>query len=175
MWKELVNCYIEIKLIAMKLYKRGDDEILFWETWDIDSDTGAVNRGIVGQVGEYREVQSSILESFREKIQKEVDGVFENGYEEVEIEDHYTLLIEFLVDGMGTPEDVKKRTRLQDRMNDFLGWNGLGHCDGGSIGSGTMEVCCFVIDFDIAIRLIEENLIGTEFANYTRIYDENEI
>ena len=76
---------------------------------------------------------------------------------------------------MGTPEDVEKRTRLQDRMNDFLGWIGLGHCDGGSIGSGTMEVCCFVIDFDIAKSLIEENLVGTEFANYTRIYDEDEV
>lgn len=159
----------------MKLYKRVEDEILFWETWDIDDDNGAVNRGIIGQVGEYREVQSSILESFREKIQKEVDVVFENGYQEVDIEDHYTLLIEFIVDEMGTPEDVEKRTRLQDRMNDFLGWNGLGHCDGGSIGSGTMEVCCFVINFDIAKRLIEENLLGTEFANYIRIYDENEI
>ncbi|MCX2451104.1 hypothetical protein OQX61_07450 [Pedobacter sp. PLR] len=159
----------------MKLYKRVEDEILFWETWDIDDDNGAVNRGIVGQVGEYREVQSSILESFREKIQKEVDVVFENGYQEVDIEDHYTLLIEFIVDGMGTPEDVEKRTRLQDRMNDFLGWNGLGHCDGGSIGSGTMEVCCFVINFDIAKRFIEENLLGTEFANYIRIYDENEV
>lgn len=159
----------------MKLYKRVEDEILFWETWDIDDDNGAVNRGVVGQVGEYREVQSSILESFREKIQKEVDVVFVNGYQEVDIEDHYTLLIEFIVDGMGTPEDVEKRTRLQDRMNDFLGWNGLGHCDGGSIGSGTMEVCCFVINFDIAKRLIEENLLGTEFANYTRIYDENEV
>ena len=159
----------------MKLYKRVGDQIHFWETWDIDDNNGAVNQGIVGEVGSYRVVKSSPLKSFRKKIQKEVDIVFENGYEEVDIEDHYTLLIEFLVDGMGTPEDVKKRTRLQDRMNDFLGWNGLGHCDGGSIGSGTMEVCCFVVDFDIAVRLIEENLTGTEFANYTRIYDENEI
>jgi hypothetical protein len=159
----------------MKLYKRVEDEILFWETWDIDDKSGAVNQGIVGQVGNYRVVKSGLLKSFRQKIQKEVDVVFENGYQEVDIEDHYTLLIEFLVDGMGTPEDIEKRTRLQDRMDDFLGWNGLGHCDGGSIGSGTMEVCCFVIDFDIAKHSIEENLGGTEFANYTRIFDENEV
>jgi len=159
----------------MKLYKRVGDEILFWETWDIDDKNGAINQGVVGQVGDYRVVKSGIFNSFRKEIQKEVDTVFENGYQEVDIEDHYTLLIEFTVDGMGTPEDVEKRTRLQDRMNDFLGWNGLGHCDGGSIGSGTMEVCCFVIDFDIAKSLIEENLAGTEFANYTRIYDEDEV
>ena len=73
-----------------------------------------------------------------------------------------------------TPEDVEKRTRLEDRMNEFLGWNGLGHCDGWSIGSGVMEVCCYVIDFKTAKHAIAEDLAGTEFENYTRISDENE-
>ena len=73
---------------------------------------------------------------------------------------------------MGSKHDVEKRTRLQDRMNETLGWTGLGHCDGGSIGSGTMEVCCFVIDFETAKTVIENDLEGTEFANFIRIYDE---
>ena len=75
---------------------------------------------------------------------------------------------------MGTAEDVEKRTRLQDKMDDVLGWTGLGHCDGGSIGSGTMEVCCYVIDFETAKSVIQENLKGTEFSNYTRIFEEIE-
>jgi len=79
-----------------------------------------------------------------------------------------------MVEGMGTPEDIEKRTRLQDRMDSILGWTGLGHCDGGSIGSGTMEVCCFVIDFDTAKNVITQNLKDTEFADYLRIYNENE-
>jgi hypothetical protein len=75
---------------------------------------------------------------------------------------------------MGSPEDIEKRNRLQSRMDGILGWKGLGHCDGGSIGNGTMEVCCFVVDFDIAKSAIEKELEGTEFADYIRIYDENE-
>jgi hypothetical protein len=74
---------------------------------------------------------------------------------------------------MGNSEDLDKRHRLQERMDETLGWTGLGHCDGGSIGSGTMEVCNFVVDYEIAKRVIEEDLSGTEFANFTRIYDEN--
>jgi len=35
-----------------------------------------------------------------------------------------------------------------------------------------MEVCCLVVDFEHARRVIEENLAGTEFADYLRIYDE---
>lgn len=39
---------------------------------------------------------------------------------------------------------------------------------------GTMEVCCYVVDFDIAKKVIEEELKGTEFGNYTRIYNKSE-
>ena len=74
---------------------------------------------------------------------------------------------------MGDVEDLEKRHRLEDRMNETLGWTGLRMCDGGSIGSGTMEVCCYVVDFDMAKKVIEEDLKGTEFSDYIRIYDEN--
>ena len=74
---------------------------------------------------------------------------------------------------MGNTEDVNKRNRLIDRMNETLGWTGLGHCDGGSIGSGSMEVCNFVVDFEIAKQVVEKDLASTEFANYIRIFNEN--
>lgn len=158
----------------IKLYKRIDSAIHFWETWEINEKKGAIHKGIVGKRGEYREVSSKLFSSFRKEIQKEIDDYCKDGYQEVEIEDHSTLLIEFLADGMGTKEDVEKRTRLQDKMDDVLGWTGLGHCDGGSIGSGTMEVCCYVIDFETAKSVIQESLKNTEFSNYTRIFEEIE-
>ena len=82
------------------------------------------------------------------------------------------VLIEYKIEDMGTTEDLEKRHRLEDRMQEVLGCSGLGFCDGGSIGSGTMEVCCFVIDIDIAKKLIQENLKGTEFDDYQKIYHE---
>lgn len=69
-------------------------------------------------------------------------------------------------------KDLDKRYELQSRMDETLGWTGLGHCDGGSIGSGTMEVCCIVIDYDLAKEVIEADLDKTEFADYKRIYCE---
>ena len=42
------------------------------------------------------------------------------------------------------------------------------------MGSGSMEVCCFVIDFDIAKAVIEKDLKETEFSNYTRIFIEGD-
>jgi hypothetical protein len=66
------------------------------------------------------------------------------------MDDHDILLVEYPIDGMGTGDDLKKRHRLEDRMNETLGWTGLGMCDGGSIGSGSMEVCNYVVDFEVA-------------------------
>lgn len=57
-------------------------------------------------------------------------------------------------------------------MNETLGWTGLGSCDGGSMGSGTMEVCNLVVDFERAQKVIRADLAETEFANYSRIYLE---
>jgi hypothetical protein len=57
-------------------------------------------------------------------------------------------------------------------MNETLGWTGLGHCDGGSIGSGSMEVCCLVVDAEIAKQTILSDLKDTEFSDYSRIYEE---
>ena len=74
---------------------------------------------------------------------------------------------------MGTPKDLDKRHALQSRMDETLGWTGLGQCDCGSIGSGTMEVCCFVVDFETAKSVIERDLQDSEFSDYTRIFDED--
>jgi hypothetical protein len=155
----------------LKLYKNIDGILHYWETWDRDNKTGVIHWGIVGERGQSEEIKSDLLKSFKVKIQKLVDQKIKEGFEE--IEDLYTLLIEYSIDGNGLPQDVDKRHKLEKRMNELLGWTGLGNCDGGSIGSGTMESCCFVVDFEIAKRVIEQDLKNTEFENYCRIFDEN--
>jgi hypothetical protein len=97
---------------------------------------------------------------------------FENGYKPLNPEDSAVLVIEYKVAEFGSDSELQKRHALEGKMNETLGWTGLGHCDGGSIGSGTMEVCCIVVDFPLAKRVIEETLRHTEFASYSRIYRE---
>jgi len=158
----------------LKLYKNINGQLHYWETWDVNEKSGMIHWGIVGEKGQDKVIESGLFSNFTKKIQSEVDVLVKDGYHQIEDEDHSILLIEYQVDGMGTPQDIDKRTRLQSRMDDTLGWTGLGNCDGGSIGSGTMEVACFVVDFKIAKDIIEKDLKGTEFENYIRIYDENE-
>lgn len=157
----------------LKLYRFAPEKKEYWETWDNGKGAHTVHWGVLGTRGESKTINSTASKKAEMEIQQEIDGLVAAGFRPVEPEAHFTLLIEYAVDGMGNREDIDKRHRLEDRMNETLGWTGLGSCDGGSIGSGTMEVCNFVVDFALAKEVIEEDLAGTEFANYSRIFDES--
>lgn len=157
----------------MKLYRFTDSKKEYWEVWDNGDKSHTIHWGQLGNKGQSKIVKSSFFKKAETIIQNEIDILVSEGFHEIDDEEQITLLIEYAVDGMGNAEDLDKRNRLIDRMDETLGWTGLGHCDGGSIGSGSMEVCNFVVDFEIAKSVIERDLAGTEFANFTRIFDEN--
>lgn len=157
----------------LKLYKFSAGKKEYWETWENENGSHTAHWGELGTRGESKNVKKTLLKNAEKQIQAEIDLIMEDGYRSIADDDHRTLLIEYAVQGMGSAEDLQKRHRLQERMDETLGWTGLGACDGGSIGSGSMEVCNFVVDFEIAKRVIEQDLAGTEFENYTRIVDEN--
>ena len=163
--------YLEVNLL--KLYNFTSNTAEYWETWDNDDGSHSFHWGELGTRGEFRTVRAPAGTDPTTLVKKQIDNAIALGFKPINVEHHYTLLIEFAVDGMGSADDVEKRHRLENRMNETLGWTGLGVCDGGSIGSGSMEVCNFVVDFDVAKRVIEEDLANTEFANYKRIFDEN--
>jgi hypothetical protein len=158
----------------LKLYKAIDGRLRYHEAWTTDESV-IEHWGAVGERGETRE------HGYDARSQSEEDAILaalkeplENGFIPFEQENEVTLLVEYAVSGMGNDSDLEKRHALEDRLNEVLGWTGLGAVDGGSIGSGTMEVCCYVVDFAIANQVIETALSGSEFADFTRIYDEGD-
>lgn len=154
----------------LKLYKLIDNQLHYWETWDKDEKTAIVHWGIVGQRGEDKEVKGGFFSNFRKKVQEEIDEKVKEGYAEFDETKMAFLEVEYKIEGFGTDQDLEKRHRLEEHLNELLGWTGLGHVDGGSIGSGTMEAGCVVVDFDIAKKVIEDNLKNTEFGEYSRIF-----
>jgi len=156
----------------LKLYKFTNTRKEYWETWENNDGTNTVHWGKLGEKGESKIIKSSIFKKAETIIQKEIDELISKGFQPIEDDEQNRLIIEYSIDGMGTEEDLEKRHRLENRMNETLGWTGLGHCDGGSIGSGTMEVCNYVVDFELSKEIIENELIETEFSDYNRIYLE---
>ncbi len=157
----------------LKLYKLIEGQLHYWETWETDDKSAIIHWGIVGDTGEHKEIKSGLFSSFKKTVQKETDQKINEGYAAFDEDKVAFLEVEYKIDGFGTDEDLDKRHRLEDRLNELMGWTGLGHVDGGSIGSGTMETGCIVVDFDIAKKVIEQDLKETEFGDYSRIFQMN--
>lgn len=156
----------------IKLYKRLPDGTLgYHEAW-IDGKKAIEHWGKAGTRGQSRihKMKSTVEDK---ELQRLLQNARHEGFKEIDRDHHRTLLVEYAVQGMGTTADLDKRHKLEEKLNETLGWTGLGMCDGGSIGSGTMEVCCFVVDFALAKSVIEADLQATEFADFSRIYDED--
>jgi len=96
-----------------------------------------------------------------------IEAAIADGFAPLADEDHHILLVQRPVDGFGTPADLEQRHALEDYLNEQLGWLGLGHCDGGSIGSGAMEAACPVVDFDIAAAALALELAQSVFSDFT--------
>ena len=153
----------------IKLYKRIDGVLRYHEAWT-DEDSIVEHWGIVGERGQTREHPKPARKSEEAMLSDVLKSAIESGYEPVD--DLKIVLVEYPVKGMGTGTDLTKRHALEDHLSETLGWTGLGHCDGGSMGSGSMEACCMVVDVEIATRVLAEDLKRTEFADYSRIYEE---
>ncbi|MHC4671402.1 MAG: hypothetical protein ACYTBZ_02860 [Planctomycetota bacterium] len=164
---------IEGKYEMIKLYKRIDGKLHYHEAW-CHEEKIVEHWGVVGNEGETCNHKIDPSLSVEENINRVLAPTYQQGFEEIDIDDHAVLLVEYAVDEFGTNEDLSKRYALEDKLNELLGWTGLGLCDGGSIGSGTMEACCFIVDYDIAKCVVRESLKETEFADYSRIYREDE-
>jgi len=155
-----------------KLYLRKAGKITaYHEAW-VDGSRIIEHWGPLGARGKTRQHRRDKKLTGKQHLKKILKVPLAAGYRPVDLDDHAILLIEYSIKGMGSGKDLDKRHALEARMNETLGWTGLGHCDGGSIGSGTMDVCCFVVDFDVAKRVIEKDLKRTKFADYSRIFDE---
>jgi hypothetical protein len=154
----------------LKLYKRVEDRLLYHEAW-LDDGKIVADWGVVGEKGESRGIP---LQGDRRDEDQLVEAAQKDaradGFARVALENHAKLIMEY---PFRDASDLKKRRELEDRLNETLGWTGLGFCDGGSAGSGTMEVCCFVVNFAIAEKVIRDDLAETKFADYSRIHDED--
>jgi len=138
-----------------KLYLTSVAPTLYWETWERDGII-TVHEGVLGQVGKFREMPHS--SDTARVVKTQVARLRAQGYAEVAREALSTLSIRYRLVGWGSSEDLDKRHHVEEMMDECLGWTGLGHCDGGDIGSGDMNVCCLVVDPLVALDPILECL-----------------
>lgn len=152
----------EVDLKMLKLYKQTEDATHYFEIWINDDKTLTIHKGKLGEVGETENIETKDLPA-DVLLNKYVSEQKEVEYQE--LEDLTELIVQYSYEeGVNETELIETRDYIESLFNNCLGWTGNGHCDGGDIGSGTMNIFCYVVDKNIAIHTIlealeEENLL----------------
>lgn len=153
---------------VLKLYKKVNRVWHYHEAW-IDGTEIGEHWGKVGVAGKSLRHRRDKRLSTENNLLKVLESAISKGYAEPDAESWQQLVIQFSIQGMGTRKDLAKRHKLETKLNDILGKHGLGQVVGGSTGMNSMEVTSSVISFPIAKRLIQTELLGSVFADYSRI------
>jgi predicted DNA-binding WGR domain protein len=152
----------------IKLYRNDGEMLHYWEAWNTNNEI-TIHWGAVGQEGDTREITLPPGNDVSSVIEAEAAQPRAEGYQEIEGDRLQRVTIQYPILEMGTTADLEKRYEVETLMNNRLGWTGLGHCDGGDIGSGTMNIFCFVVDPDKAAQIIAEELNENDLLTDAKI------
>jgi hypothetical protein len=150
---------------TVKLYKRHDGRLLYREAW-IDGENVVEHSGIYGERGLTSEHAEAGPVRQREVMDAITADAKSKGFRAIPEARLVGLLVSKNISGMGTKGDQRRRHALEDFLNEVTGWHGLGHCDGGSIGTGSMEAFCLVVDYEIAAEVIARELASSPFNDF---------
>jgi hypothetical protein len=143
--------------MIIKLYNKTGDAIRYWEAWNTSSEV-TIHCGILGENGETRDIKLNRGDDPQKIIGREAKQPKAEGYRRIPSSKLQRLVIQYQVNGVGDVDDLDKREKVEHLMNECLGWKGFGFCDGCDIGSGTMNVFCFVVDAKKATPHVVEEL-----------------
>ncbi|WP_130068138.1 hypothetical protein [Bacillus albus] len=135
----------------IKLIKQGIDKMLYWEVWE-DERILIVHYGCVGDEGEMYEIKVPVFQRAEIEMKKLVDEQLANGYKELDEEELIEFVLQYVYTDDQLEDGLEKRQKIQEIMDEALGWSGNGYCDGGDIGSGTINIYTFVIDVNKALQ-----------------------
>jgi len=153
-----------------KLYLRDSGgRLLYREAWRTGQKV-IEHWGECGNRGEQREHAAPTDASADRVLKKLKQAARNDGYRPISPKKMKMLIVEYRVVDFGSQRDLERRHALENYFDEMIGWLGLGHLDGGSIGSGSMDVALLVVDFDIARKAIEWATRGKDAGEFNRIY-----
>ena len=159
----------------IRLYKSDESgaPVAYHEAWVEPQHRRIVEHwGYVGEAGETATHRVHIFGSLEKQFAAVLEGARELGFRELPESAYATLIVEFALTGEGSIADQDKQEDVSDALTEKLGWLGLGYCEEGHVTADTIEICCRVLNVDLAKTTISEALDGSVFADYSRIYQE---
>lgn len=152
----------------LKLYRSAGDGAEYWEAWDNGSSAITVHWGQLGTVGETVDVPLEGSETADSRIEAEAREPRSAGFQEIGEDDLATVVVQYARE----PEKrarrgIEKRIdKIERRVNEALGWTGLGHCDDADFSvdfaTGTpvaqLTVIAKAVDADLALTVLRDDL-----------------
>ncbi len=92
----------------LKLYKHIDGVLHYHEAW-VSAGTITEHWGVVGERGESRESAATPDQPEEVAVASVLQTALDDGFHPIELFEHFTLLIEYNIAGLGTSKDLTKR------------------------------------------------------------------
>ncbi|MDX6191059.1 hypothetical protein SGQ83_17015 [Flavobacterium sp. Fl-318] len=154
----------------IKLYKTIQNQLHYWEIWQVDEKTAIVYWGIVGKLGQYKEIKSGIFINLPRTLRSRINTKRKEGYTELDEKQFLYLEIAYKNQTFEKEKDLEKRYNLEERITHILELRSLGHCNSIATKCDSLEIGCIVTDYNLAKKVIDEELKNIEFGDYTIIY-----
>lgn len=148
-----------------KLYRRDGTGLAYREAW-ADKEAVVEHWGICGEIGSTRQHPAADDAEKRELLVALKKQAAVAGFSSISFADHGKIVARKPTVEARWEADLDLRYELQDALDRELGWTGLGHCDGGSTGGGSMEVFCFVVDIEAGLAAVNRQLANPRFRGF---------
>lgn len=146
--------------MKLKAYRTSNGITEFWESWNEGVETFVRS----GKIGEKCQIRKFSMKDPTQAsaVIKELDQIEKSGYSPRDPAQFDQIVIHYRLEGWGSVRDHDRRVKIEDMMTECLASTGLGFCDGGDLGSGTMNIFCDVVDGAVAVGPIVECLRDNE-------------
>ena len=91
------NFFDKREQVFVKLYKTKDKEVLYWETWNVDSTNATTHWGLLGNTGENENIGANSHLEFKNKINTLIANKIKEGYAEIPLENQFTVAVTFVL------------------------------------------------------------------------------
>lgn len=139
------------------MIKQVDDQLVYWEVWQNGKQL-IIHYGSVGDTGEREKKKLSPFQKGEKQMKELAKEKIKEGYDYLDEDTLYQLVIQYRYEEHQLEEKLDDRYHIESIMNECLGWTGNGACDGGDIGSGTINIFNYVVDPEKAAQIILEEL-----------------
>ncbi|MGF2616440.1 hypothetical protein FZC84_01470 [Rossellomorea vietnamensis] len=141
----------------IRMTKKVNGKLLFWEVWQEFNKDITIQHGTVGAIGE---VESRRVKLFQ-KAEKVMEGLAQEkeqaGFQYLPEDELFQVVVQCKFDGSKNREEIlEMKDEMEYILNEALGSTGNGACYEGSIENGRMSIMNYVVDVEIAGRTIKE-------------------